>query len=343
MAVYKIKKILVTRLRFMGDIILTTPLLSALRENYPSAKITYVAEKPYSCLLEHHPLVDEVWTLNRKNTLQSMQLCVKLLLKNFDLAIDLFGNPRSALITLLSGAKVRIGGDFRGRRHLYTHTINNRNKILDAVQFHLSYLEPLNLDYQIIDPFIVITDEEKRTAQEYLHRKGYRLEDKIVGIHVGATWPAKRWFPNRFAVLANRLVSQNNCQILFTLGPGEQEILKNVIKSCNFSIVEPNVLPVRQLAAVLSLLNVFVSNDCGPMHLAPAVGTKTIGLFGPGEPEIWFPYKSYLGHRFIHHELKCSRCHKDFCDSMICMQSITVNEVYEAVVSTLKATGKTNV
>jgi len=334
-----IHNILVTRLRFMGDIILTIPLLDALRQNYPRARISYLAESPYLSLLEDHPGVDTLLEIDRKNFARTVPVYVKLAAGAYDLAIDLFGNPRSALLTRLSRARIRIGGDFRGRRHFYSHTVNNNQKKLNAIQFHLSYLEPLAIRFRTIDPYINITPQEKAWAQEYLQRRGFRVNEKIIGIHPGASWPAKRWFPNRFAVLANRLVSRAKSQILFTMGPGEEQILESTLKSCTFTLIQPKVLTLRQLAAVLSQVDVFISNDCGPMHLAPAVGTPTIGLFGPGEPEIWFPYPRDLGHRFIHHDMDCSRCRRDFCDNPVCMQTITVDEVYDTAVDILRTWG----
>jgi predicted lipopolysaccharide heptosyltransferase III len=336
MPIDNIQNILVTRLRFMGDVILTTPLLHALRREFPSARITYIAEYPYISLLENHPAVDTLIGIERKKITGSLRAFARLVSSRYDLAIDLFGNPRSALLTFLCGAKIRIGGDFRGRRRLYTHLVNNDNRTLNAIEFHLSYLEPLGIHFPAADPGITITETEKKQARDYLLRRGFHLDEKIIGIHPGATWPAKRWFPNRFAVLANRLMSQNKTQILFTMGNGEQDIMAAVIKSCTFSVIEPKILPLRQLAAVLSQLDVYISNDCGPMHLAPAVGTPTIGIFGPGEPDIWFPYDISKGHRFIHHDIPCSRCHKDRCDDMACMQAIGVDEVYDAVKRTIQ-------
>ena len=329
------KRILVSRLRFMGDIILTTPLLNALRQAFPDSHITYLAETPYSSILQYHTDVDEIISLNRKSRKSEIATTLKLLTSKFDLAIDLFGNPRSAQLIFLSGARQRIGGDFRGRKIFYTDKIKHSNDPKTAIQFHLGYLSPLQITYKVVDPYIVISKEEELWAQEYLKRKGIDTDSDIIGIHPGATWPAKRWFPNRFAVLANRLFSEKNVNIFFTMGPGEEELVQSVIKSCNFSVIEPDVLPLRKLAAVLKQFDVYISNDCGPMHLAPAVGTKTIGIFGPGEPEIWFPYRAEKGHQVIHHQVDCSRCHRDLCDDLFCMEAISVDKVYDAAIKAL--------
>jgi ADP-heptose:LPS heptosyltransferase len=320
----------------MGDIVLTTPLINALRQAYPAANITYLAEKPYISLLEHHPDVSETFALNRNNTRDQMRTALGLLGRRFDIAIDLFGNPRSALLTFLSGARRRIGGHFRGRHHLYTDTIKDDRKVKTAIQFHLGYLDPLGIRYQTIDPYIRITAEEERWARLYLKKRGYKLNQKIIGIHPGATWPAKKWFADRFAVLANRLALNPQLQILFTMGPDEESLMESVIKSCNFSIVQPKVLTLRQMAAVLKVIDVFVSNDCGPMHVAPAVGTRTVGIFGPGEPDIWFPYDGKKGHRLVYKRIDCSRCHRDFCEKLDCMKAITVRDVFEATLDALE-------
>lgn len=319
----------------MGDIILTTPVLDALKQAWPNARISYLAEEPYISLMKNHPHVDRLLALDRRNKRNEMGIILHLMRQKYDLAIDLFGNPRSALLTWMSGARKRIGGNFRGRRHFYTHKISSPPHGTPAIDFHLSYLKPLGIAYKKTDPFITVTEEEDQWAVDYLTRRGFDTGNPIVGIHPGASWPAKMWYADRFAVTANRLYQERGVQILFTMGPGEEERLQSVIRSCNFSVIEPKLLSIRQLAAVLRQLDVFVSNDCGPMHLGPAVGTATVGIFGPGEPQIWFPYSPQKGHRLVYQQIDCSRCGKDFCKDMDCMNAITVGHVYQAITETL--------
>jgi predicted lipopolysaccharide heptosyltransferase III len=333
-ALKEIKNILVTRLRFMGDVILTTPLLASLRTAYPNASITYCAETPFTDLLKNHPWIDNIVELDRKDPKSTLRLYKNILTKKYDIAIDLFGNPRSALLTWLSGAKIRIGGNFRGRRHFYTHPIKNDGLPKTAINFHLSYLGPLGLAKTHQNPLIVVSEKDNKWAQNYLSSKGFDLSQQIIGIHPGATWPAKKWFADRFAQLANALHSMGY-QVLYTIGPGEDSLLKSIRDKNSFKPIKPDVLPLSQLAALLQNLSVYISNDCGPLHLAPAVGTKTVGIFGPGEPEIWFPYDRKLGHRLVFHEIDCSRCHRDLCDKMDCMKAISVDYVLEQIEDSL--------
>ena len=329
------KNILVTRLRFMGDIILTTPLLAALRHNYPDANISYLGETPYLSLLENHPCVDTLLPLNRSSFNRSAHLYFGLLTKKYDLAIDLYGNPRSAFLTWLSGARIRIGGDFRGRRYFYTMPIKNDGTVKTAVQFHLSYLAPLDIEWTTTTTRIYPTDDELQWADNYLLENNYHPEKTIIGIHPGATWPAKKWLPDRFAQVANQLAHEGH-QVLFTMGPGEEDLIANVLSHCRFPVFRPRVLSLRQLAALLQKMTLYIANDCGPLHLAPAVGTPVIGIFGPGEPEIWFPYGKEDGHRLVFHEVDCSRCHRDFCEKMECMKSIRVSDVMNAIKDSLQ-------
>ncbi|MBN1465292.1 glycosyltransferase family 9 protein [candidate division KSB1 bacterium] len=329
-----VRRILISRLRFMGDVILTTPAVHALRQAYPDASITYLVEAPYSELLRHHPDIDELLVVRKNDGKAMRRLFTTLLTTRFDIAIDLFCNPRSAILTWCSGARLRIGGDFRGRRVLYSRRIPLDDIRRTAVDFHLNYLAPLKINYEKVEPFIQITEEEKEWARAYLRKNRYDLARPIIGLHPGATWPAKQWLPDRFAKLADR-ISDANGQVLFTMGPNETRLLQSVVNMCSFAARMPEVLTLRQLAAVVHCLHAYVSNDCGPLHLAPAVGTPVIGIFGPGTPEIWFPYRADLGHRLVFHTLDCSRCNRDFCEKLDCMRAITVDDVFKVVAENL--------
>ncbi len=331
----EIQSVLISRLRFMGDIILTTPLVRAIKEKKPEIQITYLAESPYHTILENHPDVDTILSYDPKSFVSQIQLFGQMMKMKFDLSIDLFGNPRSAWLSFLSAARYRIGGDFRGRKLFYTHRIIDDGKSKSAIQFHLQYLKPLGLNESISDPVIFLSEQEIHWGKSYLQKQDYDPDKKIIGIHTGASWPAKRWLPERFGELGKRLIEEYQAQLFFTMGSGEEALVASVIKNCGCQSNTPELLSIRQLASVLSQLDLFITNDCGPMHLAPAVATKTIGIFGPGEPEIWFPYSEEKGHRIIHKEIDCSRCHRDFCDVMQCMQTITVDDVMKAVTEIL--------
>jgi len=330
-----IRNILVSRLRFMGDVILTTPVLANLRARFPSGRIVYLTQRPFDELLFRHPWVDETLSFSSSPASQ-YRLLRSLKNHRFDLAIDLFGNPRSAGLTYLSGAPLRIGGDYRGRKLLYTHRIRNDGKTRTAVDFHLNFLAPLSIEASAKETFLSVTQEEMDQAVSRISEAGLDPKKRTAGIHPGASWPAKQWLPERFAELASRLVRELDAQVLLTAGPGEETLARSIRNACPAPVHIIERPSIRELMALIRCLDVYVSNDCGPMHIGPAVQTPTVGIFGPGQPEIWFPYNREKGHRFIHREMDCSRCHKDFCEDRRCMEAIRVEDVFRETAEILR-------
>ncbi|MDZ7289168.1 MAG: lipopolysaccharide heptosyltransferase II [candidate division KSB1 bacterium] len=342
-----IRRILLSRLRFMGDVILTTPLIRKLRETFPQAKICYLTQNTFAPLLLHNPHLDEIIAFPTPgNVTAQWRIYRQLRRRHFDLVIDLFGNPRTALLTWLTGAAIRVGGDFRGRGKLYNVRIPSPAEEINAMDFHWRSLEALGIGKGNNRPEIFLTEEESRWAREFLHEKSLDWTRPIVGMHPGATWPNKRWPQKYFAELARLLLAQN-VQVLITQGPEEEKIVKEVMQqivpnqSSLPSRSQVTLLPVlnlRQLASIQQQMHVYVSNDCGAMHLAVAVGTPTIGLFGPSQPQIWFPYRSLDGHLALWHPIACRPCHKDFCPlgHLDCQNKLEPERVAAAVLERLR-------
>ncbi len=341
------QRILISRLRFIGDIVLTTPVLRAVRAAHPDAFIAYLGDKNAVTLLEQNPCIDEIigYDFSRPSVLEQARVGFMLRQRKFDLAIDLFGNPRSALLTYLSGAPVRVGPDRKGRGRLYTVRVKDDGRPKTAVAFHHQYTSAVGIPPVTETTEITFTQAEREEALATLRAlSGGQLPDssrRLIGLHPGATWPAKRWFAERFGQLADRLASELNCRVVVTAGPGDGDAI-NAMR--NVSTIHPlllPVLPLRKLAAIIASCDVFVSNDAGPMHIAAATGTPTIGLFGPGEDNIWFPYNPSAGHIALRKNVPCHPCHLDFCNRagdgfMECMKLLSVNDVLEAVSSVLK-------
>ena len=331
------RRILLTRLRFIGDVVLTTPVIHALRNAYPDAHIAFLGDKEAISLLEHNPDLNEIIPFDFEKGLFSRLLLLKSLHGGkFDLVVDLFSNPRSALLTYATGARMRIGLDGRSRSRLYTHRIKDDGIPKTVIEAYFQFLRGLDIKPSSLETKIYLTEDEKREARIYLHWLGIEVDQPIMGLHPGASWPAKVWPSDRFADLADRIAAKHNAQVLVTQGPKDREIVAEVSKKCVTNVKILDILPIRQLAAVLSHVAVYVANDSGPMHVAVAVGTKTIGIFGPGEENIWFPYSSSKGHLALRKDVWCHPCHLDFCDKvgdgyMKCMKLLEVNEVFEKV------------
>lgn len=337
-----IRRILISRMKFIGDVVLTTPVVRALRQSFPGAYIAYLGEKEAVSLLENNPSIDEVipYDFSAPAFLAQPRMMLILRSKKFDAVIDLFSNPRTALLAFASGAPIRIGKDVAGRGILYTHRIRDDGKPKTAVEFHYQYIRPLGARSAGSRTEIFLTDGEKALAREHLARLALEPGKPIVGLHPGATWPAKMWPWESFAELGMKLKGELGVEPVLTEGPGEAEVVGKISARSSGAVKALPLLRLRELAAVISCMEVYVANDSGPMHIAPAVGTRTVGIFGPGEENIWFPY---VGgdyprgeHLALRKDVPCHPCHLDFCNRpgsgfMECMKLLSVGEVFEAV------------
>jgi lipopolysaccharide heptosyltransferase II len=336
-------RILLTRLKYIGDIVLTTPLLRTLRDAFPDAYIAYLGDSNGVSLLEQNPYLNEIFPIDfsRNTALQQVKLLVQLYRKRFDLVVDLFCNPRSALLSYATQAPVRVGGKLRGRGKLYTIRLKDDGMAKSAIDFHYQSLKAIGIEAKYHATEIFLTEDEKKETRRYLEWQGIDLSKPLIALHPGGTWPAKLWPAERFAELADLLTAKLHAQIVLTSGPDDVEVVGKVEHACVGKVLSLPPLPLRQLAASLSLCSATVANDSGPMHMAVAVGTPTIGIFGPGEENIWFPYTTaYPGgsskHVALRKDVPCHPCHLDVCNRagdeyMECMKLLSVNEVFDAV------------
>lgn len=228
---------------------------------------------------------------------------------------------------------MRVGGNFGWRRRLFTYPITIKERI-NAVAFHLRYLAPLGIKEDYRQPRIFLKSDEIHDAEKSLASLGVDRSKPLVGLHLGATWPAKVWLAECFARLAELVVDKLDAQVIVTYGPKDISYFNKFSSAVRVKFIEVKPEGLRQLSAVISLCNAYVSNDASPMHISAAVGTPVIGIFGPGEPDIWFPYRKDLGHVSVHKDVQC--CHCDFCelkgeDYMRCMKRIEPAEVFESV------------
>jgi len=319
-------KILVTRLRYLGDVILTTPVLASLKSRYPEARIDYLTEEPFGPVLEGNPHIDEIVTTG--GTFPGTVARIRK--RRYTAALDLFYNPRSAWLLFLSRIPVRVGGARRWRRRLYTHTYTVPTYVRSAVSHHLFPLRMLETDEKGSLPRVYVTAAERERGRSFLEKKA-GLSDRFVAIHCGGTWQAKRWSPARFARLADRMLEESGRVSLLVTGPGEEGIVNEVI-ALSTSRERPRplpVMPIRSLAACLLHADAVVANDGGVMHLSVALGRPTVGVFGPTEPDIWFPYEGDGPFAVATLREECAPCHRHRCDDPKCLDDLDPDIVFE--------------
>lgn len=288
------ERILIVRLSAIGDVLHGLPVLNALRDARPRAFIAWVVEGAAGQLLQDHKALDELIVVPRKwlkSPRAVFDLRRRLRALQFDISVDLQGLTKSAVAARLSGARRRIGFDGRDGRELSRWLNNDR---LSATRTHvvdrnLELLAPLGITNPIARFDLDDTPSDARAAREILATR--RLGDRFAVINPGAGWPSKLWPAERFAGVARYLGNRHSLRSL-VVWAGEEEHAwaeQIVASSAGFATLAP-ATSLRELAAVTRHASVFVSSDTGPLHLAAAVKTPCVGLFGPMPAERNGPY-----------------------------------------------------
>ena len=340
------QRILVIELWHIGDVVLSTAMLGALREKFPAARITLLAKPHAEELLRGSGLADEIITFDfpwtafsgkylpwRYRPLKLLNVFRRLRGGRFDLCIDCRMDLRSNIVAYLSGATRRIGYDFGGGTFLLTNAVHATPDDHHKVHDWLALLAPLGITNVEQHPRLAVTESEKAAAREWLRGEGL-LGKRIVAIHPGARERVRRWDFSNFAAVAERAEKKHGAGVVVILdGEGYGgELAVN-------TAARPFSGTLRQLMALIACSDVLVCNDSGPMHIAAALGTSVIAIFGPQRKEWYGPYGS--GHRVVEQpEIACRPCF-DSCifAEPICLTRLDVAEAISALDDVLGASG----
>ena len=324
------QKILLIRLSSLGDIVLTTPAIRAVRAHFPDAYIAMLVAKQSAEILRENPHLDEIITFDRlaknKDTGEMLRIIRHLRERKFTMAIDFQRKFRTEMLMYFSGATECIG---KGR--LCAVRVHEQgNKHATAHYFDMLHAAGIPAEDQRLELFLA--ESERLDAVQRFDTAGVTEGGLKVGFFPGAGWKLREWMPERFAAIGDRLVEHFNANVLIFGGPKEAELVQTVANLMNAPAVPfASNLQVRQLAACLEKCDLFLTNDTGPMHIAAAVGTPTVSLFGPGNHIRFQPLGTL--HQTIRHAVPCSPCKQftDKCKDNICMKGIGVDEVWQSV------------
>jgi ADP-heptose:LPS heptosyltransferase len=337
----QVRRVLLIRPRFLGDVCLTLPALEAVRRACPEARIAYVVERESAALLEGDPRVDELIVISRRPRItETLALIGRLRRFAPDLAIDFFCNPRTAQWTWGSGARVRVGYPNKGwRSALYTH--HSRPRTLSAIGFHLASLTAIGWPAAYAVPRLHVGQAARVAADAELESLGVPRDALLLGLHPGARWPTRRWAPDRFAELAVRFLDHDRRAVaLVTGGPGDDAQVGAVMGALPGARAHAIIgWPIERFVALQARCAAFVSGDSGPMHTAVAAGTPTLGLMSRNRPAMFFPYPEAAGHRAYYARVECSPCHRDECADLRCLERLTVDGAWENLREVLDARG----
>lgn len=333
---HSIRKLLVIKLRAMGDVLLSTIVTKNLRLAFPDARIDYLTEPPSLDILRRNPFVNNTHLYDRA-TMSGMGLIRMVRRESYDLVIDLFGNPRTGLLTRLSGAKYRVGYRFRWRTYAYNIIAEPRGALVHNTQFNLDAIEAIGVAIQDRNIYFRFLADDEVYVDKFF--PGAQCAGKIlVAFSTGGGWYTKRWGIDRFAELADRLIEYHNAFVMLTWGPGQLSDVERLQSLMRNEVFIPPATTLPQLGALLKRSAIVISNDAGPMHIAAAVGTPIVGIFGPTNPKLQGPYKT--PHTIVRNEsLDCLGCNLTKCPiGHPCMLELSVDSVLSSVEHLLKQT-----
>jgi heptosyltransferase II len=333
------QSILLIQTAFLGDAVLTTPLVDALHRQWPQSPLTLLSTPETAEVFRRLPGVQDVIVYDKRGRERSfgalMHLIGSLRDRRFALAIIPHRSFKSALMACLARIPRRIGFSASQGRWLLTDVIPFQWGVHD-VDRNMALLTALGVDAPA--PRLTMSPDPHAVegVKARLAAAGLRPETRLVGIHAGSVWATKRWLPERFAEVADRLMAEPGTQVVFVGGPKDREATEALVQSMKQRPLNwVGETSLGELVAVIGRCSVFLTNDSGPMHVAVACGVPTVAIFGPTTKELgFFPYGP--GHRVIEKDLPCRPCGLHGADEcplghFQCMRLITSDEVTAAV------------
>jgi len=348
------RNILIIKPSAAGDIVCALPVPTALKQRWPDATVSWLVASHFQDLITDHPCIDQVIAFQRRRyrylvrsrvvTRRFWGFLRQLRRGGFDLVIDLQGLFRSGFFSWATAAPIRIGPHEKREMGwiFYTHRLPPCNSDTHAVDRICTLQQVLDIDLTQPAFTLPVTDQARRTAGELLNRNGIDVGRPYAAIAPGGRWQSKRWPIDRFAEVARRLTDQLGLQVVVIGSKSErplgEQMLHQAEPKSSLTHKRQSRQPIanlagktslKQLLAILDAAAVLVTNDTGPMHMAAALRTPVVALFGPTNPDRTGPYRQ--ADNVLQSTLPCAPCYKRRCDHLRCLRQITVEQVMEKI------------
>lgn len=339
-----ILNILLIQLGDIGDVILSFPCIRALRENFPLANIIVAVKENASELIEDCPWATGVVSINKDKRRWAQEIAYqrgffsRLRKFHFDVAIDLRTGTRGAILAFLSGARQRIGfyaPDGKLWRNMaFSHLAFLEAKAgMHLAECYLKLLTTYNVKTANVWPKLDIPLEKQQRAVALIRRESIPLDQPLIAVQPFSLWRHKDWGPDKYIRLINWISLEYKFPVIITGSPDQREQAEEIAKMCRENVYNfTGKTSTGIFAAILKACGLFIGGDSAGMHIAAAVGTPTVSIFGPSSSVGWAPRGKL--HYVVQKNLPCIPCHKKGCqDSGIsrCLEELTVNEVISVV------------
>src|SRR3989338_686673 len=329
------QNILVVNVNWLGDVIFSSPVFKAIKENYPQAHVACLAVPRVKEVLESIPGIDEIIIYDEKGAHRTpwakWKLITELRLRQFDIAFLLRGSLTRALLVFLAKIPKRVGYPTKGRAWFLTHQVKELPNEVHRCDYYLNVIEDF-IKVKDRSCVLEVSAEAQEEVNQFFRARELDPNEPFLIINVGGNWDLKRWAKKNFKQFGKppwedhpnlRIVlpggAQDSQLAEFVAGPAQRELRPVILTG------ETNL---KELIALMKKAKLVVSADSGPLHIANAVGTPTVGLFGPTRPEITGP-RGKGRTTLLHKEIGCNQapCYYLECPDNMCMKAITVDEV----------------
>lgn len=330
------KNILIRGTNWIGDAVMTLPAVAAIRNTFPGARISILV-KPWVAEIFHLCKdVDEVIVFespgSHSGVAGKLRLAKELRTRRFDAVILLQNAIEAAIISWLAGIPVRAGYNSDGRGLLLTHSVQRIEAIrkVHQIEYYLEMVKSLGCRSAEANAFLKPGQEYEILSEKLLSEHGIGREGFVIGLAPGATYgPAKKWFPERFAAVADRLIDDFSAQAILFGSNEDRKSTDLVEQNSHHTLINlAGKTNLKEAIAIIARCNLFISNDSGLMHVAGALNIPTVAIFGSTNPITTSPVgnKSIV----IYKGASCSPCLRETCPTDFrCMDVISVEEVYE--------------
>jgi heptosyltransferase II len=331
-------KILIFNVNWLGDVLFSTAAIRNIRYNYPDAFIACIVPPRCLAVLEGNTHLDEIIVFDEKGKhrglWQKLKFIAYLRKIKFDKVYLLHRSFSRALISLFAGIPQRFGYYTRKRGFLLTRSfpappVERQHRI----DYYLNVIKCAGLTVQDRHTEFFVTQDDIQEVEKFLLENQVKEDDFLVGINPGGNWGPKRWPRENFAGLADRLAEEFKAKVIITGSEADIDLAQQISRKMRHnSILACGKLSIKQFAVLANIMNVFISADSGPLHIANAMGSRlVVALFGPTSPELTGPYPADNA-VILRKDTGCRiPCYKVNCSDNICMKNITVDYAAEEI------------